>query len=379
MADPTLTPKPAILLLGTRGIPAAHGGFETFVENLAPYLAEQGWDTYVYCQEEGAGPIWTDSYEGVTLIHVPVKGSGTKSTIVFDWNAMRDALKRKGLLFSFGYPTGAFALLPRLAGRRHVINMDGVEWKRSQFGTIGKLAYYINERFAAAFGHRLIADHPRIADHLATRAGRQKITMIAYGAESVTDANPTLLEPLGVAPDRYGVVIARPELDNSILELVAAFSRRPRDRKLVVLGNFKPDNPYHQAVQAAASNEVIFPGAIYEKPSLHALRFHARFYAHGHRVGGTNPSLVEALGVGNAVLANDNPFNRWVADEGAIYFSTEDEIDQMTEALFTDDALVGRLRQSARLRFEAALTWPKILAEYEAMLLEEARLGGEMP
>ena len=369
--------KPAILLLGTRGIPAAHGGFETFVGYLAPYLVERGWSVSVYCQEEGEDPIWTDTYRGVTRIHVPVRGSGTRSTIVFDWLAMLDALRRPGLMFSFGYPTGAFALLPRLKGRRHVINMDGIEWKRSQFGAVGKIAYYINERIAAVLGHRLVADHPCIAEHLATRAPLRKITTIAYGADPVVDADPQLLTPFRIEPDRYSVVIARPEPDNSILELVRAFSRRARGQNLVVLGKFKDGNSYHAAVRAAASPEVIFPGAIYEQPVVQALRKHARFYAHGHRVGGTNPSLVEALGAGNAILARDNKFNRWVAGDGAVYFKTEDDAERQMAALFDDDALIAGLRAQSAARFEAAFTWPLILGEYESMLLREARLDRE--
>lgn len=367
--------KLAILLLGTRGIPASHGGFETFVEHLAPYLAERGWDVSVYCQEDGQGPIWTDKYRGVTRIHVPVRGSDTKSTIVFDWLAMCDALKRPGLMFSFGYPTAVFGFLPRLKGRRHIINMDGIEWKRSQFGTLGKIALYINERIAAVLGNRLVADHPCIAEHLATRAPRHKITTIAYGANPVVDVDSGLLARYAISPSRYAVVIARPEPDNSILELVRAFSRRTRGRNLVVLGKFKEGNSYHAAVRAAASSEVLFPGAIYDQPVVQALRKYARFYAHGHQVGGTNPSLVEALGAGNAILAHDNKFNRWVAADAAVYFQTEDDADSQMTALFREDALVSSLGAQATVRFEAEFTWSLILRQYETMLLQELRLG----
>jgi len=255
--------------------------------------------------------------------------------------------------------------------------MDGIEWKRSQFGVVGKIAYYINERIAARLGNRLVADHPSIADHLATRAPRPKITTIAYGAELVVDADPQLLLPYRIEPDRYAVMIARPEPDNSILELVRAFSGRARGRKLVVLGNFKDNEPYHVAVRAAASSEVVFPGAIYEPSVVRALRKHARFYAHGHRVGGTNPSLVEALGAGNAVLAHDNQFNRWVAEDGAVYFQTEGDADRYMTTLFEDDALISELRAHSEARFKAAFTWPQILGQYELILSQEARLDGE--
>ncbi len=127
--------------------------------------------------------------------------------------------------------------------------------------------------------------------------------------------------PLGLEPDRYLVSIARIEPDNNILTLVEAFSRRPRGLRLVVLGTLNVGNPYHRAVEAAASAEVLFPGAIYEAEPVQALRVHARAYLHGHTVGGTNPSLVEALWAGNAVIAHDNPFNRGTAGDGQFYFS----------------------------------------------------------
>ena len=363
--------RPSILMLGSRGIPAAHGGFETFVENLAPHLAERGCDVSVYCQEEGQESIWEDNYRGVRLIHIPVKGNGPGSTVIFDWIALNDSLKREGLLLSFGYATGAFSILPWLKRRRHIINMDGIEWKRSQFGFLGKVSNYINERLAVIFAHRLIADHPRIADHLATRVSRSKITTIAYGADLITEADVDELSTVGVEPDKYAVIIARPEPDNSILEIVRAFSKRQRQRKLVVLGNFSDANKYHKLVRSEASKEVIFPGAIYEKKIIRALRKFARFYAHGHRVGGTNPSLVEALGAGSAVMANDNEFNKWVAKNAAVYFKSENEIEHLIDALFGDDLLVSNLRKCARMEFEENLTWPKVLSEYQELLTQE--------
>lgn len=364
--------SPSILLLGTRGIPARHGGFETFVERLAPFLAERGWSVSVYCQEKGKGPVYEDRFGAVTRICVPVAGSGTWSTIIFDWISMTDALRRPGILLSFGYPTGVFAVLPRILGRKHVINMDGIEWKRTQFGWLGRASYYINERFAAAFGNRLIADHPRIADHLATRVSRLKITTIAYGADRVKEIGTNILARFGVEADKYAIVIARPEPDNSILEIVRAFSSRRRGRRLIVLGNFLDNHSYHNSIRTSASSEVLFPGAVYESQVLNALRRHARFYTHGHRVGGTNPSLVEAMGAGNAILAHENEFNRWVAGAGAVYFKTERQASSLMGDLFQDDQLVQSLRKAALTRFDTSFTWPAILAQYEAALLATA-------
>ena len=113
----------------------------------------------------------------------------------------------------------------------------------------------------------------------------------------------------------------------------------------------------------------MFPGAIYDKAVVQALLFHARFYVHGHQVGGTNPSLVEALGAGNAVLAHDNPYNRWVAGEGGVYFSGEDGCAQQIEALLGDPGRLAQLQAASRARHAAAFTWGKILGDYERLLL----------
>ena len=161
--------------------------------------------------------------------------------------------------------------------------------------------FYLNEWLGARLGHRLIADHPNIADHLATRRSRRHITMIPYGGVEVTSAPPAEIEEYGLRPGQYLIIIARIEPENSILPMVTAFSRRGRGVRLVVLGNLDSGNAYHLAVKAAASEEVQFLGAIYRSEKVSALRFHARAYLHGHSVGGTNPSLVEALWSGNAV------------------------------------------------------------------------------
>ena len=139
--------------------------------------------------------------------------------------------------------------------------MDGLEWRRQKWSTPEKAWLYLNERLGCWFGNHLVADHPEIENHLATRVSRHKITMIPYGAERVGKANASLLKPYGLTPDNYSIIIARPEPENNILEIVSAFSSQRRNSKLVVLGNYRPNqNEYHQKVLAAASDEVVFSG-----------------------------------------------------------------------------------------------------------------------
>lgn len=355
-------------ILGTRGVPAAHGGFETFAEHLAPYLVEHGWQVTVYCQEEGAGPVFEDEWRGVRRVRMPVARSGAAGTIVFDWKSTLHAMKEKGLVLTLGYNTAVFCALYRVSGRKNVINMDGVEWRRQKWGRVAKTWFWLNDWAGCWLGNHLVADHPEIKKHLATRVASDKITMIPYGADRVDVAPVSLIAPYKLEPGSYAILIARAEPENSILEVVRAWSRKPRGCKLLVLGKYDPDHAYQRAVKTAASEEVIFVGATYDKAEVQALRFHARLYVHGHRVGGTNPSLVEALGAGNAVLAHDNPYNRWVAGEGAIYFRDEDACAECVEVLLGDSLLLSQLRVASIARHTAEFTWETVLAAYNKLL-----------
>jgi glycosyltransferase involved in cell wall biosynthesis len=360
-----------LILLGIRGVPAQHGGFETFAEYLCPFLIQKGWKVTVYCQEDGKGSIYTSEWEGVNRIHIPVASSGPLGTIIFDFRSILHSLRFNGVFLTLGYNTAIFNVLHRLAGKRNVINMDGIEWKRQKWSGIGKAWFWLNERFGCWFGNHLVADHPRIKDHLATRVSAKKITMIPYGGKEIVAGDQAILEKHNLERNNYGIVIARAEPENSILEAVQAFSQSPRGGKLVVLGNYEPEtNPYHKAVLDAASDEVIFPGAIYEIEKVGALRYFARFYLHGHQVGGTNPSLVEALGAGNAVLAHDNPFNRWVAKDGSVYFDSVESASKAISSLMSDDTKIESLRESSMVNFSENFQWDDILEQYEELLLQ---------
>lgn len=355
-------------ILGTRGVPAAHGGFETFAEYLALHLVRQGWRVIVYCQERGDGPIFEDVWEGVERVRIPVTGEGAKSTIIFDWKATVHAARARDLCLTLGYNTAVFCALLRLKGVRNVINMDGIEWSRAKWGPVAKSWFWLNDWAGCWLGDHLVADHPEIKVHLSSRVRPEKVTVIAYGADRVTEVPEASVLAMGLVPQRYLTLVARPEPENSILEVVSGFSAQRRGLTLAVLGKYSDDNAYHRAVKAAASDEVRFLGAIYDKPVVQALRFHSLAYVHGHQVGGTNPSLVEALGAGNAVIAHDNRFNRWVAGPEALYFRGADGFnDALTGALADPDRL-PRMGAASIARFEAGLTWPQILAQYQALL-----------
>lgn len=357
-------------ILGIRGIPAQHGGFETFAEKLALYLVEKGWQVTVYCQEQGVGKPYNSKWKGVDRVHIPIKREAAVGTIVFDWKATCHALSQQGLFLTLGYNTACFNLLQRFKKQTNIINMDGIEWHRDKWGLVAKTWFWLNERAGCWVGNHLVADHPKIKEHLATRVRNEKISMIPYGGDEILSAELSLLKPYGLESEQFSVVIARPEPENSFLEMVRAFSQKKRNHKLVVLGNFLPEAiAYHHQVIQAASDEVLFLGAIYDSRIVQALRFYSRFYLHGHRVGGTNPSLVEALGAGCAVIAHDNHFNRWVAGNGAVYFENEATCAATLDQLLNDSLHIQKMKTASRVRFADCFTWQQVLSQYEQLFL----------
>jgi len=363
-----LIEKPSILILGTRGIPASHGGFETFAERLALFLAGRGWKVGVYCQKEVervGQRVSTETWRGIELITIEVASKGPRATLEFDWQCVLDAARRPGVCLVLGYNGAVFLAWLRLMRRKIITNMDGIEWRRPKWGPAARSWFWLNEWIAAWVSHRLVADHPAIADHLATRRPRGAIATIAYGADPVTSAPEEPIRALGLEPGKYLISIARIEPDNNILPIVEAFCSQKRDMKLVVLGTLSDQIPYHVAVRKAANASVVLPGAIYDQAAVKALRYHARAYMHGHTVGGTNPSLVEALAAGNMVIAHDNPYNKWVAGAAAIYFTDTQSCAERMQQAMEDDALVKACGEAARTRAREAFRWEDVLLAYE--------------
>lgn len=373
--DPEQDGRPTVRILGTHGIPAAYGGFETAAENIAVFLRDQGWRVIVYCQSDGDGPIVEDVWRGIERVTIPVGPDGWKGTSLFDLKSIRHASRFDDVCLTFGYNTAVFNVLQRLKGIPNVINMDGIEWSRARWGFMKQAILYVNERIACWVGNTLIADHPEIETYLAKKAKRSKLTTITYGAHRVDSAPVAPLTAHGLTPGEYLTLICRPIPENTILELVQAFSAERRGVTLAVFGTYTPEtDPYHRAVVDAASDEVAFVGSVYDPEELAALRFHALGYLHGHTVGGTNPSLVEAMAAGNAVIAHDNPYNRWVAGDGALYFTTAHDAAARIGELLQHPARRAALSSAASARHAEEFTWEHVAGQYETVL--QTYLGG---
>jgi glycosyltransferase involved in cell wall biosynthesis len=367
-----MTVQRTVHILGTHGVPAAYGGFETAAENVGLHLAAKGWRVVVYCQLPGSGSTSTDEWKGIERVLIHEERDGWLGTASFDRRSIAYVLRHRqpgDVCLTFGYNTGVFNLAQRVLGIPNVINMDGMEWTRRRWGLAKQGILLGNERFAGAVGTVLIGDHPIITSYLQRHFGRKRVTTIAYGAYPMGGAPTEPVRRLGLTPGGYATMICRPIPENSVLEIVTAWSARRRGVPLVVLGTFDPADPYHARVLAAAGDEVRFPGAIYDPETVSALRFHGRVYLHGHTVGGTNPSLVEAMAAGNAVIAQDNGYNRFVAGEGNRYFTDATDLADTLDLLVDDGATLRRMGESSRERHAAQYTWEHIGDLYERALL----------
>lgn len=359
-----------LMIAGTRGIPAKHGGFETFAQHLALYLVDRGWEVSVFCQSspgEESSPL---QWNRINRVAIPAPSKGALGTIVFDWKSTVIASRSADVVLVLGYNTALFSWLYRFRSIPSVINMDGIEWKRDKWAWWQRAWLYVNEQIGGLLSNYMIADHPKIKAHLNRGIlSHKQIEMIPYGADAIDSAPVSPILALDVEPYKYLLLIARPEPENQILEIVRAFSSKPRGIKLLLVGSYDPiERKYQRDVVRAASDEVLFPGAIYDGNILRSLRYYAMLYLHGHTVGGTNPTLVEALGAGCAVLAHDNSFNRWVAGSGALYFANEfDCTNKLSELIGAPQRLLA-MREASRKRFLEEFRWESVLSQYERLL-----------
>lgn len=364
-----MSEKPTVRILGTHGVPANYGGFETAAENVAKYLVANGWRVVVYCQVEGVGHLYEDIWEGIERVNIPVPNEGWIGTSRFDLISIKHASQFKDVCLTFGYNTAIFNVWQRVKRIPNVINMDGIEWSRERWGKLRQAILYTNERIACYVGNTLIADHPDIHTYLLTRAAGRKIETITYGAHPIADVGSSACAAHDVTPGKYLTLIARPIPENSILEIVKGFTARERDVDLLILGNYNPaKDDYHAAVVNAANDRVKFPGGIYDPEVVQQLRFNSIGYLHGHTVGGTNPSLVEALAAGNPVIAHKNPYNQWVAKGAALYFSDSLQVDQALTRLINDPDLAAQMGAAAKSRHLEEFTWEHVAGQYEAVL-----------
>jgi glycosyltransferase involved in cell wall biosynthesis len=339
-----------IAILGSRGIPAEFGGFETFAEQLATRLVSMDHDVTVFC--ENTLNYREPTYRGVNLIHLSTPNITGLRSVWFDLVSIIKTLRGYDVVYMLGYHAAFAFVLPWLFRVDFWTNMDGLEWKRDKWSPGTKRYLRLMEWFAARFSRRLIADAEGIAEHLRCSYGPDnKIKMIPYGAYLVEETpDASLIADYGVDPGEYYLVICRLEPENHVHQIIQGFIASSSPRKLIIVGDNRSGTAYVQRLLKLADDRVLFAGTVYDPPRLTALRWYCRGYFHGHSVGGTNPSLLEAMACRNHTIAHDNIFNREVTDDHAEFFTTASDIPPIVARLDQDvpnqqrDALLNRIR-----------------------------------
>lgn len=317
-----------IAMIGTRGVPARYGGFETAVDEIGARLADDGHDVVVYCR--ASGPF---RYRGMTRIELPAIRRRSLETLSHSLASVLHAIAhRPDVVVLFNAANAVLLPILRLAQVPVVVHVDGLEWKRAKWGPIARRWYRMSESLSARWSDAIVADARGIERYYA-EVHAAPTRYIPYGANSVV-LDEGRLAKAGLTARGYHLVVARFEPENHVLEMVQGFVRSRAELPLVVVGSAPYGDRYTALVRAAASEDerVRFLGPVYEQDLLDDIYAGARTYIHGHSVGGTNPSLLRAAGADAPVLAYDVEFNREVLGTGGWYF----DCPEVLAGLLTD-------------------------------------------
>ncbi|SNB47963.1 DUF1972 domain-containing protein [Geobacter sp. DSM 9736] len=372
-------PRLKIALIGTRGVPASYGGFETCAEELGRRLVERGHEVIVYCRKSYYETRQAD-HLGMKLVYLPNLRKKSLDTLSHTFLSTLHALRHPyDVLMVFNAANSPALLLPRLFGKKIAINTDGLEWKRGKWGLLGRRYYKFAEWLSTKLADRIVADSRGIQDYYRESYGAES-SNIAYGAEIVTAGDPELLDRIGLQPSGYFLQITRFEPENNPLLTIQAYKKLSTDKKLVLVGGVPYQSDYSRALaaEAAACPGVVLPGFIYDKALLNALWCNCHAYVHGNEVGGTNPALLQTMASGCFTIAIDVPFSRDVLQDGGIYFrkDAEDLAAHMQWSLDHHDEL-PRFRSKAVRRIASEYTWEKVADGYEELFyqLASGRIG----
>lgn len=354
-------------ILGSRGIPNAYGGFEQFAEYLSKGLVEHGMEVWVYCSH--SHPYQLPEYQGVHLIHCkdPEDRLGTIGQFLYDLHCILDSRRRNfDVILQLGYTSSSIwhRLLPRKS--RIITNMDGLEWSRSKYSPMVRKFLKYAERLAVRSSDDLVADSEAIQTYLKEAHGVDS-TFIPYGAEIPLKPDAVRLQEPGLESGKYYLLIARMQPDNHVEEAIKGVLDSGADVPLLVVGNTQ--NYFGQYLEKTYRDPRIrFTGGIFDQELLNVLRYHCALYFHGHSAGGTNPSLLEAMAAPAPVCAHDNPFNRAVLGEDAVWFRNSEDVTRLLQQL-PDEGWWQEAKNRNLLKIKEKYSWERVIDGYLDLLL----------
>jgi len=363
-----------IAIMGTRGIPANYGGFETFAEELSTRLASRGHKVTVYCRSniiayEG------EYYRGVRLIILPTISHKYLDTVAHTFLSVWHAFFKEkfDVILICNSANSLFSFVPRLRGMRVAVNVDGLEWKRKKWSRIGQWFYRVSEFLATLLPNEIVTDAKDIQRYY-WRKFHKASTYIPYGAPIEKVETKEVLKKFGLEPCQYVLYVSRLEPENNAHIVVGAFEKVKTNLKCVIVGDAPYNGKYIQDLRRTKDPRIIFTGYVFGQ-GYRELQSNAYLYIQATEVGGTHPALLEGMGHGNCVLANDVPEHREVLQDAGFFFTTrtEDDLANKLQYLLDHPDVVAVARSKAVERIKQHYTWDKITDAYESLFY---RLAG---
>jgi len=378
-----------LFIIGTQGIPADYGGLETFAEEVATRLAARGYPVCVTCEKTPNEPRGPSAYQGVDLLHLGVPDNDLR-TIVADLKGLWHCYGRAepgDIAYLLGYGVGPFAwpvlTALRAKGVKFWLNPDGLEWKRPRWPRWVQVYLWFSEWFLLRQADKIICDAEAIKAHHQRRwsVDPGRMDVIEYGApvveheslsSEVLERRDDYLAQYDLEPGDYYTYVGRFVPDNNLELIVRGVLDDRIERRLLVLANHSDEDPFYQKLRnqvqtSGYPEKVIFTGGIYDNSLLQALRLGAQAYIHGHEVGGTNPALVEAMGLGNVILALNTPFNREVLGTAGLFFgkSVESFVRTVRRAERLSKEGIRQYQRRAVERVRTYYNWEHVTDKYE--------------
>jgi glycosyltransferase involved in cell wall biosynthesis len=358
-----------IAILGSRGIPNYYGGFEQMAQWLAVGLLHKGHRVTVYNSHNH--PYKEKEWKGVKLIHCydAENTIGIAGQFVYDLNCIMNARKNNyDVILFLGYTSSS--VWGRLFPKNAVIisNMDGMEWKRAKYSKPVQHFLKYAEKLAVKYSQYYVADSPVIKSYVDTKY-HVASKYIPYGAEKFASKNESVLTRYNLSKFNYHMLMARMEPENNIEMILEGFHNSNSEKKFIVIGNY--NNPYGKGVHKkyCSDERIHFAGPVFDAEITNTLRAFCKLYFHGHSVGGTNPSLLEAMANGAIIVAHDNEFNRAVLKEDAYFFKTAADVLQIVIKT-NGEKESAQMVENNFVKIEEQYNWPHIVNMYEEYILD---------
>lgn len=358
-----------IAIIGSRGIPNHYSGFEQLAEYLAVGLVQRGHDVSVYNSHDH--PYQEAEWKGVEIIHQhdPEYKYGTFGQFIYDYNCIKHSRSRKfDVIFQLGYTSSTvwFWLFPKHS--KIATNMDGLEWKRSKYSWPVQQFLKLAEWLGAVTSDELVSDSIGIQTYLKQKFNRNS-TFVPYGAHLFDTPKESILNEFNLEAYKYDMLVARMEPENNIETILKGFLLSNQKRKLVVVGNMdRTSHGKHLFSTYGDEDNIVFTQGIFDIDKLNNIRHFSNLYFHGHSVGGTNPSLLEAMASSCLMAAHNNPFNKAILESDAFYFNSAEDVCELLNSTNKTEHITWI--ENNRLKIQEKYTWDNIVSGYEEIALK---------